>query len=178
MKVSFYRVIIKCKENVAALLSFAREKGIEVVHIQAEYSEEKSPWIDYTKITSPSKNHCVQSNFCEFSKPAPQEKVCVALIFMGKKVFVKNYFDCFIGTEVEDYLKKSDKKHLIVAGLVTNCCILFSVTGAFFRGFRPIVMYDCCADRLQERHDFVFNTYSYMFRKASLETLNSVLEMQ
>jgi len=74
----------------------------------------------------------------------------------------------FLGTNLEEYLRSRGAKVLLIGGLVTSCCVLLTTVGAFFRGFRPIVIDDCCGDRTHERHAAALDTYNYVMKRVLL----------
>jgi len=150
-------------ERVRKLITFARDTGIEVIHVRAVYEPDFSisPWTKYWAELNPDKKTKVVQTPEEFSVDLPNEKV----------VF-KNTFDGFLNTELDSYLKSRGKRNLILCGLVTSCCVLFTTAGAFHRGYRTVVVKDCCGDRTVEKHDNVFQTYgSYMFRATSVDSI-------
>lgn len=66
----------------------------------------------------------------------------------------KTTYSGFYNTELDDLLKKLDVNELIVTGIVTNICVMYTVYDAFLRGYRVIVPEDCVAGLNEEDHQF------------------------
>jgi len=66
----------------------------------------------------------------------------------------KTTYSGFYNTELDDLLKKLDVNELIVTGIVTNICVMYTVYDAFLRGYRVIVPEDCVAGLNEEDHKF------------------------
>lgn len=66
----------------------------------------------------------------------------------------KTTYSGFYNTELDDLLKKLDVNALIVTGIVTNICVMYTVYDAFLRGYRVIVPEDCVAGLNEEDHKF------------------------
>ena len=62
-----------------------------------------------------------------------------------KREFVKSVNSCFIGTELEQFLRSNDVQKLVVLGLTTNHCISTSVRMAGNFGFDVKLVGDACA---------------------------------
>lgn len=109
------------KANVAHAISAARENGMSVVHVRANYSSD-SPWAPWWKTLNPDKLGTVDPNHPEVFVSAAS----------GEQIVKKPTFDAFHMTNLDEVLQ--GKTHLFFCGLITTCCVLFSTTGAFFRG--------------------------------------------
>jgi ureidoacrylate peracid hydrolase len=55
----------------------------------------------------------------------------------------KHTYSGFFETRLESVLRNLDVRTLICAGFATDCCVLFTVADAVFRGFQPILVRDC-----------------------------------
>ena len=83
----------------------------------------------------------------------------------GEPTFIKNGYDAFFETTLHDYLQQHNIRTLIVCGLLTGVCVLNSVFGAFNRGYRVILVGNCCSDRTKTRHESTLRQYkNYLFR--------------
>ncbi|ELR17452.1 isochorismatase family superfamily protein [Acanthamoeba castellanii str. Neff] len=151
------------RHNVERLLGLCRsdEVGIEVVHVRAVYNPEVSAWTAYWHALNPDKKTVVTEEPEDFTRELP-----------GEKVLHKNNFDGFLNAELDKYLKEKGKTLVVCCGLITSCCVLFTTSGAFMRGYKTVVVEDCCGDRTVEKHDNTMNTYGhYMFTRATVDTL-------
>jgi len=141
-------------QNVSNLLSLCRENGIEVVHLRAKFKEDMSDWMPRYRIRG--RIPCVEGTdgveVLPFAKEEPREKI-----------FTKQTFDGFHNLALFDYLRDQRKNILLVAGLVTSTCVLFTASSATQLGFLSAVVSDCCADEpaihktILERYQFIFD---------------------
>jgi len=152
--------------NITNILTQSREMGIEIVHVRAVYDKDRSDWFSYWNILSPDRARSINET------PEP-----FAEAIEGEKIIIKHSFDAFHNTELESYLKSRGKKILIICGLVTSCCVLFTTSGAFMRGFLTCVVEDCCGDRTIEKHDNTFNMFGYLFTRSSLSQLKETCDI-
>ena len=60
---------------------------------------------------------------------------------------------CARGTDLEEYLRSRGVKGLLIAGLETSVCELFTATSAYLRRIVPMVVSDACADEPQRHKD-------------------------
>ena len=55
----------------------------------------------------------------------------------------KHTYSGFFETRLDSVLRNLGARTLLCAGFVADCCILFTLADAVFRGFRPILLRDC-----------------------------------
>jgi len=158
------KAFLKFNDNIVELLKYCRENKIDIIHVRAVYNNDKSKWLPYYRFIRPSIDGSVKED------PAP-----FAIAKEGEKVIIKHTFDAFLNTDLDEHLKKYNKKQLLFAGVVTNCCVLFSVTGAFLRGYQPVIISDCCADRTIEKHEASISIHEYMYLTTTLPQLTTFL---
>lgn len=156
-------------EKVATLLRFSREKGYRVVHIRSVFQPDRSDWMLFYRPTGRGMIPCIAGTegieFTEFSKPKE-----------GEKVIEKQTFDAFIGTDLDEYLSSQSVKVVLVAGLETSVCVLFSANSAYLRKYLPLVVSDACGDKA-ERHRNALNMYSDLsFKQVTLDRLTDDYE--
>ena len=72
----------------------------------------------------------------------------------GDLVVRKKRFSGFFGTDLEERLRDLDVDHLVVTGVVTNICVLYTVADARSRGFAVTVPRDAVAGLDPRDHDF------------------------
>lgn len=63
----------------------------------------------------------------------------------GEPVVAKKTYSAFYRTSLEKTLKGLGVKHLILTGVVTNICILYTAVDAYMRGYEITVHEDCVA---------------------------------
>jgi len=62
-------------------------------------------------------------------------------------------WDGFLDTKLDEILKEKGITTVIGFGLITTRCVHHTLFGAFNRGYRTILIDDCCGDRSQDRHN-------------------------
>ena len=70
----------------------------------------------------------------------------------GERVITKTTYDAFIGTDLEEYLKKEKMEQVLVTGVLTHMCCETTARSAFCRGFEVYVPADATASSCEERH--------------------------
>ncbi|MBL1103897.1 cysteine hydrolase [Streptomyces sp. 5-8] len=107
-------------DNAEALLKRARKAGTPVIHIVDKGYDLKSK----------------AGRIIPALKPAK-----------GEPVVVKSVPDAFHDTDLAARVEKTGNKKVIVAGFMTNMCVLFTTQGAFLNGYQPTVVADASATR-------------------------------
>lgn len=117
------------ESNIALLLSEWRKKEWPIIHIQHCSAEPNSPL----------RPGLPGNTFKDEALP-----------LAGEKLFTKTVNSAFIGTKLEDYLKKHDINSLVVVGLTTDHCVSTSTRMAGNFGFEVTLVSDATAtfDRL------------------------------
>lgn len=139
------------EENIRSSLKLYREKGIEIIHIRANYTGKK--WLK------------------EFSRLNPNlptdisiESVACAEECDMERVFIKQYWGAFFGTNLEDYLNEKNITDIHLMGILTSICVQHTAYEAFSRGYRVFVLEKCTGDRSIERHKAALSLYGgYMY---------------
>ncbi|WP_167619794.1 cysteine hydrolase family protein [Maribellus sediminis] len=72
----------------------------------------------------------------ELVKPLPSEKV-----------FTKKEVNCFLGTDLNEYLQQNQIKYVVLAGMQTHMCLEGGTRAAHDLGYRCTVPGDACATR-------------------------------
>jgi nicotinamidase-related amidase len=139
--------------RVRELLSFCRSVEIEVVHIQAAFEPNKSDWMPPYVL----KGHIPYCRGTGGPDPLPY-----AGPEAGERVFVKQSFDAFCVSELSPYLQSRGKRIVLVAGLLTSVCVLFTAVSAMQNGYLTAVVEDCCADQA-DAHRFALDHYGPIF---------------
>jgi nicotinamidase-related amidase len=88
----------------------------------------------------------------------------------GELVIVKQTFDGFYRPELQDHLERTGKRFVLVAGLITSACVLFTATSASQRGFLTTVVEDCCADE-RSAHEQTLERYQFIFGRTTVERI-------
>ena len=137
--------------NVSALLETARTKGHPVVHVRSSFKPDRSNWMLFYKPQGrgdvPAIAGTEGASIEDFAAPLP-----------GEHVVVKQTFDAFVGTDLEEYLCSRGVKGALIAGLETSVCVLFTANSAYLRRIVPLVVSDACADE-PRRHEDTLRMY-------------------
>jgi len=70
------------------------------------------------------------------------------------EIIPKKTFSSFLGTSLEEKLKKLKPEKLIVCGVCTHICVLYAVADARIRGYEVEVPVDCVASFDEKAHHF------------------------
>ena len=87
----------------------------------------------------------------------------------GEPVVVKQTFDAFQRTELHRLLRAADVEVLLVAGLVTSTCVLFTATSAMQLGYLVAVVADAVAD-VPATHERVLRQYPFVFDSVTVDS--------
>jgi len=99
-----------------------------------------------------------------------EEPISFAASKPGEFIVYKQTFDAFHTPNLVSYLRENDKRVILVAGLLTSVCVLFTAASASQLGFLAAVVEDCCADR-PEKHEHTLDEYQFMFERTTTDTL-------
>ncbi|TXN06162.1 cysteine hydrolase [Methylobacterium sp. WL64] len=111
--------------EAAILLKRARESGVPVFHIQHN--------------AGPGSPYDIAAEIGQISQEvAPQD---------GEAVITKAFPSSFVGTDLEDRLKRAGVTDLILAGFMTHMCVNSTARSAFNLGFHPTVVASATATR-------------------------------
>ena len=137
--------------NTKKLVKFARQNGMLVVHIYADYNKEDSLWFDVNDERLDTLRLVNNPPDLDIVKPLQVEKI-----------IHKSTFDGFYKTTLDEYLKSKGISTIYGAGVATLVCVLNTMHGAFIRGYKLNLVKDCCGDSNLNYHDSV-SRYYYMF---------------
>ena len=78
-------------------------------------------------------------------------------------VISKTYYSCFYKTSLDKLLKKLGTTHLILTGVVTNICILYTTAEAYMRGYKVVIPKNCVAALTKNEHQFALQQMQHVF---------------
>lgn len=122
----------KAAENTKNVLSFLRKKKISIIHIRHENEGPKATF--FIPGTTGAEIH---------SSVTPLKT---------EPVLLKHKPSSFIGTALEDELKKKGITHLIISGMQSNVCIKSTTLEAITKKYSVTVIEDCIAAKNEELH--------------------------
>ena len=149
--------------NIAALLTLCRLEGIEVIHLPASFSADRSDWMP--KYLLRGRTPCVQGTAGIEPLPFASENV-------GETIMLKHTFDGFQNPELEQYLHQRGKRFVLTAGLLTSVCVLLTTASAMQKGFLAAVVEDCCADE-PNAHKHTLERYTFIFERTPVGLIRS-----
>ncbi len=154
------------EKNLSTLLEFCRRKRVEVVHLRALFRADKSDWMARYKLGDWTP--CIEGTAGAEVFPSARENP-------GEKVIIKRTFDSFQNPDLVSHLRQNKKQFVLVAGLVTSVCVLFTAASAAQKGFLVGVIEDCCADE-PDAHGQTLERYPFVFSRTTVDTISSDLE--
>ena len=138
-------------ENIRKLLSISRDRDFNIIHVRSVFRSDRRDWMLFYSPEGRGQIPCISGTvgveFTEFAKP-----------INGEKIIEKQTFDAFIGTDLEEHLRSLGIRTVLVAGLETSVCVLFTDNSAYNRKYLPLVISDACADK-KERHKCTVEMY-------------------
>ncbi len=134
-------------ENAARVLMGARRSGLLVVHVGVAWRE-GSPDINasaplFGRAPDRSVEGTWAADFCEPVRPLP-----------GEIVVFKRGMSALAGTELDRLFRIRDVHTLVLSGVATQFAVEGTAREAVDRGYRVIVLEDCCASRESAVHEF------------------------
>ena len=147
-----FRQALPIAANIAGLKKRARAAGIPAVYVNDNFGRWQSNFDQLVK-------HCLEDGvrgrpFVEQIKPNPDEDYFV----------LKPKHSAFYQTPLDLLLKHLGAQRLILTGVSTNSCVLFTAADAYMRDMELIVPPDCVAACNAREQD------------AALEQLQSMLK--
>ncbi len=114
------------REELCALLAAARAKGAPVFHI-----------VHHTRPGAPL-----------FDPMGPQAAIMPGLEpVSGEATVIKSLPNAFAGTDLNDRLKASGRKQLVLGGFATHMCVSSTARAALELGYQVTVVAKACATR-------------------------------
>jgi nicotinamidase-related amidase len=105
-------------------------------------------------------------------KPLPDEKI-----------FSKDAVNCFVGTNLLEYLKSNKIDTLVICGMQTHMCVEAATRAASDYGFICILIHDACAtrdlkygDKLIKAEDVHYSTLATLKNYATVESTKEFLK--
>ena len=139
--------------RVTELLAYARSHDLAVVHLRARFRADGSDWMARYRLRG--RIPCIDGTRGVDTLPFAMEQP-------DEPVIIKHSFDGFLNTELHDVLTARGIKGLVIAGLVTSTCVLFTASTATQLGYHVSVLTDCCAD-YAAAHAATLAAYPFIF---------------
>ncbi|TLD43231.1 MAG: Nicotinamidase [Candidatus Jettenia ecosi] len=78
-------------------------------------------------------------------------------------MIAKTSYSCFYKTSLDTLLKKLGITGVMITGVVTNICVLYTAAEAYMRGYKIVIPQDCVAALTQSEHQFVLQQMKRIF---------------
>jgi ureidoacrylate peracid hydrolase len=137
------------------LNDFFNANGMTVVNIKTEYEEDFRDWEMLAKRFEVRKyGHFVKGSAdAEIIPPlAPRE---------GEELIVKNRWNAFFDTRLDELLKSKGIKNLVITGAATDVCVLETCSCAFSLNYNCIVPRETTASFTLERKEIGLEILSF-----------------
>ncbi len=116
-------------EPLRRVVEHARSKGIPVIFTQDWHREDDAEFNIWPK-------HCIAGS--------EGAEIIDELNPQPKDYYVrKRRYSAFFGTDLDLTLRELGVRRLFVTGVVTNICVLHTVSDAVLRGYEVVVLKDC-----------------------------------
>ncbi len=136
-------------DNIKREIKKARKKQIPVIYCCDAHKEEDPEFRLWPR-------HAVKgtegANIIQQLKPQKEDHV-----------IEKTSYSCFYKTSLDKVLKQLGRSHLIITGVVTNICVLYTVAEAYMRGYAITVPQDCIAALTKKEHQFALRQMKRVF---------------
>ncbi len=131
----------KIVPNIKRLLEEARKKNIPIIYAcDAHYAKidyEFRRWGEHAIRGTPDAE--------VIDELKPTEKDFVVL---------KRRYDAFFETDLDMLLRELGVDTVVLTGIYAHICVLHTAAGAFFRGYKIIVISDCTEGMTKEDYEF------------------------
>lgn len=126
--------------NIAKRINMAQKSGISVIYACDRHKKNDSEF----RVWPP---HAVEetkgAEVVDGLKPKE-----------GDLIIYKTTYSSFFGTDLERCLKKNKIKKLVLTGVCTEICVLYTAVDAYMRGYQIEAPEDCVAGLTKEDHRF------------------------
>lgn len=79
-------------------------------------------------------------------------------------IVAKTSYSCFYKTSLDKLLRKLGRTHLIITGVVTNICVLYTAVDAYMRGYKVTVPKNCVAALTRNEQQFALQQIKRFFQ--------------
>jgi len=137
--------------NIAALKRRARKSGIPVIYVNDNFGRWRSD-------LNAQVQHCLEDDvrgrpLVELLRPDEEDYFVLKPKHSG-----------FFSTTLDLLLEYLQVKKLIITGIATNICVLFTANDAYMRDFTLIVPSDCVAANTEELNRFALQQIRTLLR--------------
>lgn len=132
---------------ILKLKDYFNENGMLVINIKTEYEEDFSDWPMLAARFEVEKHG-------HFVKGSPDAEIIPPLApRTGEELIVKNRWNAFLNTKLDDMLRSRGIKNLVITGAATDVCVLDTCSFAFSLNYHCIVPIETTASFTAERKE-------------------------
>lgn len=142
---------------IAKLAAAARDAGVPVVWVRADYAPEHlhAPVLAKQAAMGIEAVCCAPGSWgYDFFGVAPEP---------GEMVVDKHRYSAFTGTGLDAALRARGIETLVIAGVQTNVCIESTFRDAFNLGYYLVIPEDCVASHTPPLHDAALMNFRFLF---------------
>lgn len=156
----FERVENVVLPNVQRMLGFFRENGLRVIYLtigseMEDYSDTPPHLVNFFKATNNRKGQ-LEHEILEEIKPLP-----------GEPVLNKTTIGAFTSTGFDSLLRSMGIECLLFSGVSTNMCVGTTARDAADRGYRCLLIEDCCGAAQNEYHRWEIVNFQRLFGRVA-----------
>ena len=142
--------------NLQRMLVFFREKGLRVIYVtygseMEDYSDTPPHMVRLFQGTNNRRGQ-LEHEIVEEVKPRP-----------GEPVLNKTTLSAFTSTGIDSLLRAMGVQYLLFAGMSTNMCVGTTARDAADRGYRCLLIEDCCGAAQNEYHRWEIVNFQRLF---------------
>ncbi len=134
-----FRSALPAASNIAPLRKRAAEAGVPVIFVNDNFGAWRN---DFASTVEMAKRSERGSQILELLPPSPDDYHVLKPQRSG-----------FFATPLALLLSALGSKRVILTGVTTDMCVLFTAQDAYMRGFNIVVPRDCCGAVMPEHHD-------------------------
>lgn len=118
---------------IIQLKDYFQENGMLIVNIKTEYEADFSDWPMLAERFAVIRHQ-------HFVKGSPDAEIIPPLApRAGEELVIKNRWDAFFNTKLDELLKSRNIKNLVIVGAATDVCVLETCSHAFALNYNCIV---------------------------------------
>ncbi|SFH75053.1 isochorismatase family cysteine hydrolase [Planctomicrobium piriforme] len=138
-------------EQIRKLKERAKTAGVPVIYVNDNFGQWQS-------------DLAAQVRHCERTQSRGRE-IVQQLRPAGDDYFVvKPKHSGFYSTSLDVLLRHLECEEVIVTGIATNICVLFTANDAYMRDYKVSVPRDCAAANSQEDHDYAIRQMEFSLK--------------
>lgn len=155
-------------EKTAELLATGRERGVPIAYTTSPWRPQTADQMFKSAADASSGFRAWDERACQIDErlePQPEDLM-----------IEKESASAFAGTHLSGYLISQQVDTVLITGCSTSACIRATATDAKSLRFKPIIVGDCCGDRVAAAHVFtLFDIQARFADVVSLEEAKSFL---